>query len=223
MPATGGFNVAASPVCGGGWPMRSLGGTLRTSKTSTRGPSGVHVAKFFRALTGLPLARHPPPVCYERSLFSTASCGCRGPLPTCLCSGPLRIYKFNSRLPTPLTVPPPFSKWLETSRIRVWDPLGCTANVKLRCRLTHSKMDRMMRDTVRTAAEQAMMIVNAPTSVLWMTASGTHIAEGVRLLEMLPCFIKTFTEQHSERLMAHLDKTVLSCMIKATDVKFAEE
>ena len=83
-------------------------------------------------------------------------------------------------------------------------------------------MDRMMRDTVRTAAEQAVMIVNAPTSVLWMTAGGIHIIEGVRLLEMLPC-VKTFTEQHSERLMAHLDKTVLSCIFKATDVKFAEE
>ena len=39
-----------------------------------------------------------------------------------------------------------------------------------------------MRDTVRAAAEQAMMIVNAPTSVLWMTAGGIHIVEGVHLL-----------------------------------------
>ena len=115
---TGGLNVAAS------WPMRSLAGTLHVEDHAPEAHR-VSMSQSSSGPTGLPLARHPPPVCYERSLFSTASCGCRGPLPTCrpdysqragaqsLCSGPLRI----SRLPTPLSVPPPFSKWLETRRV----------------------------------------------------------------------------------------------------------
>ena len=44
--------------------------------------------------------------------------------------------------------------------------------------------------------------------------------------KMLPFVGVTFTEQHSARLMAHLERTVLSCMVTQGDplydVKFAE-